>query len=584
MNPQTDYIADEDLLKIEQDKKSALTFRERKHDDWTENYTLYRDKVITNRLTQRQTINIPLMRYGLQTILKDIDEAPQLYFKSLDNNQQKEIFYNEYWNRMSEVNRVAIKDRIDKKQALLFGRTFKKLNIKDGMFSMEIIDPQDMLVERHIDPADLDSSRCVIQTGIYRTLTDIVNNDQYNSSVRKDLESYYSKDSSVEEAERNFTALSQRQNRMADMGLIDAFDPIVGETYIELNEVYRREWDDELEDSQLIMYVVASTDGGMFKLFKKPLQEVIGETEDNFWSTHFPYTSWAPDVERTDFWSDGPGDTLRQPNKVLNSWISQLVENRTLRNFNMHYYDSTNAQFVPQTFQPIAWGWYPVPGKPADVIQDVVVGDLSESLDEIQYVISVAEKAVAASGTQTGEVAQSQVTLGEVQLAVANAQERTKSMTLFYMDDWKTFGVKYTKMLDANIDKLDTVKVSKKGRQSSNLYSREISPKDWLSKSGYKVEVKMKENKEVEDTNMLQKLNAAKSIMPNNLPLADIYKKKLLDYAGLNTEEMKEVMDFENQQMMMNPMMGAVAPGANPMQPTPNPMQPATPPVANAQI
>jgi hypothetical protein len=318
----------------------------------------------------------------------------------------------------------------------------------------------------------------------------------------------------------------------------------------------------------------------MFKLFKKPLQEVIGETEDDFWASHFPYTSWAPDVERTDFWSDGPGDTLRQPNKVLNSWISQLVENRTLRNFNMHYYDSTNAQFVPQTFQPIAWGWYPVPGKPSEVIQDVVVGDLSESLDEIQYVISVAEKAVAATSAQTGQVETNQVTLGEVQLAVANAQARTKSMTLYYIDDWKTFGVKYSKMLDANFDKLDTVKLSKKGRLSSKLYTKEISPKDWLTKSGYKVEVKMKEDKDTEDTNQLQKLNLAKTIMPMNAPLQSIYKKKVLDFAGLNTEEQKEVMDFENQQMMNPNMAGGVpiTPG------TPMPQQPVVPPVANTQI
>ena len=126
MQLSTEYIKDADLMKIDQDKKSALAYRERKHDDWTDNYTLYRDKIITNRLTQRQTINIPLMRYGLQTILKDIDEAPQLYFKNLDNNTQKEVFYNEYWNKMSEINKLEVRDRIDKKQSLLFGRTFKK--------------------------------------------------------------------------------------------------------------------------------------------------------------------------------------------------------------------------------------------------------------------------------------------------------------------------------------------------------------------------------------------------------------------------------------------------------------------------
>jgi len=575
MNPQTDYIADEDLMKIDADKKSALQFRERKHDDWTDNYTLYRDKIITNRLTQRQTINIPLMRYGLQTIMKDIDEPAMLYFKNLDNNEQREIMYNEYWNDSSIKNKLPIRDRVDKKQAMLFGRSFKKLNIVNGGFKFEIIDPQDMLVERHVDPADIDSARCLIQTGIYRTLTEILNNKDYNSKVKADLKGYYAKDNTTEEAEHNFSAFTDKKERMSEMGLIDSYNPLVGETYIELNEVYRKEYNEKLDTDEIIMYVVASTDGGLFKLYKKPLHEIIGTTEDDFWYDHFPYTSWGTDMERTDFWSDGPADTLRQPNKVLNSWISQLVENRTLKNFNMHYYDSSNAQFVPQTFSPVNWGWYPVPGKPQDVIQDVAVGDLSESLDEIQYVISVAEKAVAASGTQTGEVSQSQVTLGEVELAVSNAQARTRSMAVYYMEDWKSFGLKYTKMLDAKSVELDSVMVGKKGRNSNKIYTKEISPKDWYSKQGYKVEVKLKEDKDEEDTNMLQKLNLAKSIMPMNVPLNDIYKKKLLDFAGLSSDEQKIVMDFEAQ----NPM-----PMGVPGQPTDQTSQPVAPPVANAQI
>jgi len=117
--------------------------------------------------------------------------------------------------------------------------------------------------------------------------------------------------------------------------------------------------------------------------------------------------------------------------------------------------------------------------------------------------------------------------------------------------------------------------VGKKGRNSNKIYTKEISPKDWYSKQGYKVEVKLKEDKDEEDTNMLQKLNLAKSIMPMNVPLNDIYKKKLLDFAGLSSDEQKIVMDFEAQ----NPM-----PMGVPGQPTDQTSQPVAPPVANAQI
>lgn len=77
--------------------ESDRKFRERRHPQWTENYELYRDTVITNRLSQRQSVNVPLMKETIKTILANIDDAPDLYFENLDNDKQKELFMNEYW-------------------------------------------------------------------------------------------------------------------------------------------------------------------------------------------------------------------------------------------------------------------------------------------------------------------------------------------------------------------------------------------------------------------------------------------------------------------------------------------------------
>lgn len=561
-------ILDQDLVNINQDKESAMTFRERRHTDWNDNYTLYRDKIITNRLTQRQTVNIPLMKYGIQTILKDNDDLTNLYFLNLDNDQTKEILYNEYWKKVGENNRLVIRDRIDKKQACLYGRTFKKLNIADGQFTFEIIDPQDMLVDRYVDPADLDSTRSLVQTGIYKPLTEVINNELYDKDERARLKQYYDEESTEEESEENLSKVTQRAQRMTDMGLSDATEPLTGETYLELNEAYRKEYDEDKKENRIVVYIIAVTNGGTFKLFKKPLHELIGKTEDDFWKLHYPFTSWGTDPERLDFWSDGPADVIRQPNKVLNSWVSQLVENRTLKNMNMHYYDSSNPDFIPQTFTAESWGWYPTPGNPNDVIKDVAVGDLSNSLEELQFIISVAEKAVAASSAQTGQIEQRQVTLGEVQLALANAQERTKSMGAFIAEDWRDFGTKYIKMLEAH--DIDTMTINKKGREGRKMYTRDIGPGDWDSKLGYSVEVRSVSDKQTEDENNLQKLNAAKTIMFDNMPLDTIYKKKVLEYAGLSAEETKEVIDFEKQKQNLLPMPGAMQPAGQPMgQPQP---------------
>src|SRR5574340_539139 len=152
-------------------KDDAYVFRERRQPEWTESYQFYRDKVTINRLTQRQSVNVPLMKYTIKTLLKDIDDPPMLYFYNRSNNSQKEVFYNEYWKYCAKEDKLVVKDLVDKKQVLLFGRSFKKLNIVNGRFSFEIVDPQDMLVERYVDPTNLDSANFVCQEHIFKTLS-----------------------------------------------------------------------------------------------------------------------------------------------------------------------------------------------------------------------------------------------------------------------------------------------------------------------------------------------------------------------------------------------------------------------------
>jgi len=487
------------------------------------------------------------MKYALGSIMKEIDEAPELYFRNLDNNQQKEVYYNEVWKDMAVKEKLNIKDIVDKKQALLYGRSFKKLNIKNGRPAIEIVDPQHIIVDRYVDPADLDSAKVLIQTNIFKTLSDILANDNYSAKGRRKLKTYYKEMGEEVHQDDTNNKIAEDNQKMSDMGLEDAMDPVVGETYVELNEMYIKEFDKEAGSEVIRVYTAAVPGGLVIELQSAPLHEVIGDTVDNFWYDHYPISSWGTDIERTDFWSDAPADTLRGSAKVLNSFYSQLVENRTLRNYNMHYYDSTNPDFVPQTFEPVPWGWYPLPGKPSEVMTTVEVPDLSESLDEIQYIIGIAEKAVATTSAQTGSVEEKSVTLGEVQLALANAQERVRSIAIFYTESWKDFGLKYVKMLEGASDMLDPVTVVKEGRLGKKIYSREISPKNWNSKSGYSVEVMFRGEMESEALDELQKLNAAVSAMPLNAPLRGIYNKKLATIAGLTIEEVQQVMEFETK-------------------------------------
>ncbi len=545
------------LLRL--NKESGYNYRERRQVDWLENYTLYRDKVTINRLTQRQSVNIPLMKQTIRTLLKDVDDMPVLYFENLDNDKEAEVFQNEYWKWTVEQNKMDLQDIVDKRQVFLFGRSFDQWQIADGKVKMTIQDPEDILIDRYTDPTNIHSSRFLIHTHIFKPLATLENNPDYDQEAVKRLKLWYATAQGLIKAATNQKMLVEKNKKMADMGLQDVESPVLGETYVEisLHFVFRQE---KGQDEQLYLYVEADD---MDILSKKPLEQVIGTTSDHFWRNHYPYNSWADDLERQDFWSDAIADIVRTPNKVLNSWFSQLVENRTLRNFGMHYYDSTIEGFNPGTFNPIPWGWYPVPGKPTDVLQKVDIPDLSESLDEMNFVLQMVEKATGATPTQQGMQTENKITLGEVQLALGEAKERIKGMSKFYTPAWKERGLLFLKMIEAGADKLDAVKIYKKGRNTSDIFSREIKPADWMTKSGYQTKVWSLDEKKSQDTDVLQKINAAKMFMPDNPKLDEVYKRKLLEFSDLSPEEINEIMEYEKrkQDMLLNNPMAGVGMG-----------------------
>lgn len=574
-----------ELEMLKGNKLSGFNYRERRHDDWEENYLLYRDKVIINRLTQRQSVNLPLMKQTIRTLLKDVDDMPVLYFENLDNDKEREAFLNEYWNWTKEQNHMDLLDIVDKRQVFLFGRTFDQWQIVDGRIKMTIEDPQDILVSRYTDPTDIHSSRFLTHNHIFKPLSEIENNPEYDKEAVKRIKQFYATEQGLIKAADNQEMLVEKNKRLADMGVSDIDDPVLGETYVELSLhfVYRSNEKDEDKntlDEQLFLYVECDD---MEILMKKPLEKVIGVTSDHYWRNHFPYNTWADDVERQDFWSDGIADIVRTPNKVLNSWFSQEVERRTLSNFGMHYYNSAIEGFTPNTYNPIPWGWYGVPVpqgmKIEDVLKKVDIPLNDGNLESMNFIITMMEKATGATATQQGAENGKQITLGEVQLMLGEAKERIKGMSKFYTPAWQARGKMFLKLIEAASDKLDAVTIHKKGRNTNDIYSREITPEDWQTQSGYREKVWSQEDKNIQDSEKLQKLNAVKSIMPDNPKLNEVYQRKLLEFADLTPDEINGVMEFEqkkmdmmmNQPMMGQPMMGAPAP------------QPAAPPKPQLQ-
>lgn len=543
---------DPELQMLINNKESGYTYRERRQEDWRENYTLYRDKVQINRLTQRQSVNVPLMKRTIRTLLKDVDDMPVLQFENLDNDKQAEIFQNEYWRWTVEANKMEIKDMQDKKQEFFFGRTFDQMQIVDGMVKFTIVDPEDMLVDRFMDPSDIDSARFLIHTHIFVPLAKLEMNPDYDKEAIKELKIWHGTKQGILKAATNQQMLTEKNQKMSDLGVEDMDDPVLGETYVELSMhfVYGKRKDSKEEE--LFLKVEADD---MRILLNKPLEDIIGKTQDNFWRTHFPYNTWADDIDKQDFWTDGIADIVRTSNKILNAWYSQLIENRTLKNLNMNIFDSNIEGFTPQTWTPRAFGMYGVPvpqnGKISDVFQQLPVADLSDSIDEMTYIEGQVDKATGSTSTQQGATEQRQITLGEVQLALGEAKERIRGISKFYTQVWKDRAQKFLKLIEAAPEKLDAVRIYKKGRNTNNMYSREISPQDWMTKSGYTTRIWSQEEKNEQDTRALEKMSAIKANMPDNPVVDRANKRKLLEFGDFTPEETNDAMAYEESKMTM---------------------------------
>lgn len=529
------------LDNLKTDEQADFQYQERRHSEWTENYQLNRDKVTTNRLTQRQSVNIPLMKGTLKTILANIDEFPAIEFEELGNDKQKEIFLNSYWENFVITDRLEIKDIVDKKQELLYGKTWRKLNISYGRPTSEVREPFDILVDRYSDPADIETSHHLIDCNIFRTLDQLAANPNYNKDAINRLKVFYSTKNGLIKAEEVTRLMEAKNQRLAEMGVPDMDNPILGHTVVELRVYYFKEWD--LKDEEDHIHVIVAVDagiGGKEILMAKPLKEILN-------IDFYPFVTWSSDPERNDHYPDGTADIVRTPNKVLNVWFSQLVENRSLRNMGMNFYDATIKEgWTPQSFDPVPFGWYPLPGKPSEVFQKVEIPDLSESLDEIGFVKGLVESATAATSTTKGETDNNKVTLGEVELTLQAAKERISSISKFYMLAQKEFGEKWAKLVNANGDKIEAVKLYKKGFRG-NMYAKTVAPTDWRSEDGYSCRVVSSAEREQKDMQSIQKLNAIKTEFMGNTAFKKIYDKKLLDFGGLNPDEAKQVTDFAEQ-------------------------------------
>jgi len=541
---QTPLGTDELMVKLIKEKQVALDFQKRRHEEWTDNYELYRNKVKTNRLIQRQAVVVPMMKESIKTIYAQIDEMPTLEFKDLGGDGQKELYLQARWEEDSERINFGGIDAVDKKTALLYGRAFKKINFINGEFECYNLDNFDILVDPLVNPLNIETARFVTHQNIFRSLRDVLADDKYDSEAKNKLKEYVNSKDMIVQSNLNKEILIAKEDRLKSMGLEkEEFQLFpAGDVILNLTEHYNLLWDTATK--KFVRYVIVYADDKII-LYKAPLKEAMGVD-------FLPFITWGEDIETQDFWNDGPADIIRTPNKIMNIFFSQMIENRTLKNFQMHWYDSTAPNYVPQTYEPGPGRMLPAPGDPSKVIQPVEVSGLEDVMTEMEFLTNLIQQGSAATPVLQGAMPTQRTTAQEYSSMLAQAKEKIISMAKFYRRAHQELGMKYWQMLAANDrGKRTLYKVSSKG----NVFPKDISPSDWISKEGYRVEVKSSSEQEADNNKSVQKWAFIKSQFPDNPVVARIAARRTLEIGDVTPEELKEIEDFEKQkqQMAMQP-------------------------------
>ena len=536
--------------RLNRQKQVAFNFQKRKHNHWKENYLLYRDFVETNRLTQRQPVNIPIMKETMKTWLSKIDETPDIVFeilgmgksKRIDREKMvKEAIINELWRYYFDKNQLEILDKVDKKIVFLQGRSFKKLNFINNDFVCDIIDPYDILVDPLTIPYDLETARYIIHIHIFKTLREILANKNYDEKAKKELVRLISQGDKVIEQKRVHEALEHQRERLSALGYSSFHEISAGDTIIELNEYYTKLFDEK--EKRWVKYLIVTAMDSVI-LLKKPLKEVLGVE-------FYPFVTWSDDVDLNDFWSDSLADLIRTPNKILNIWFSQLLENRTYRNFGMMFYNS--SLITPPTFEPKPFGMYGIPvpeGRSlSEMFQYIQIPPLTDTINEMEYVTKFIERASGVVALDKGVSEKKQITLGEVQILASKSAERAIEIAKNYRRAWKEFAMKWYEIMKEN--KTDAVKLFKRNYKG-RWWEKVVYPSDWIDENGYQIIVRSSSEQENDRLASLQKLMFAKEQFVDNKSFNEAFRKRVLEICNFSSEEINNILEEERQKEKEN--------------------------------
>ena len=452
-------ISDELLLQQHRrEKEDSVRFKERRTEQWNENYLLYRDKVFTNRLTQRQPVNIPVIRETIQTWMSKIDEQPQLNFEArgrLQKDKRGELFVNEMWNFTYDSENLLLLDNLDKKVVGLQGRSFKYWHFTEGRVKCNVVDPYDIDIDPRVNPLNINTAAYLNHKNIFVPLRKILANPTYRQEGKQMLKQYLDSREGILRAADNEQEYQMRQARLNDLGANNYDEYRASDIMVELNRSYKMMWVEE-EKKFVRHIVVTALDQAVL---------YVGTTKKALGIDFLPFTSWASDPDPNDIWSDGISDSVRTINKVINMYFSQDLENRTYRNFGMYFFNTLNGNFQPQAFEAKPFGMYGVPGNPDEIVKQLRIEPLEDTTNAMEYLKNMVQSSVAQTPTERGEQMKSRTTLGEVQLNLQASQSRNEVVAKQKQGPKRESGRIWYELMKNNA--VGSMKLYKKGKNGS---------------------------------------------------------------------------------------------------------------------
>lgn len=534
---------DNDLLisQHQQEKRASTEFKDRRFHQWNDNYTLYRDKVQTNRLTQRQAVNIPVIRDTIQSWMSKVDETPEIKFetRSRDNrDKDKEIVLNEMWEYTREKNNLDLLDNLDKKIVGLQGRSFKYWywSQKDNCVRCAVVDPYDIDIDQRVNVLDVNSAFYFNHKNIFRPLREILANRSYTVEGKLALKHYLDSKQGIIAAARVQEEVEARRQRLETLGVNNYDEYRASDVMVELNRSYKLLWNKE--ENRFVRHLIVFALDNVI-LYNKPCKEAIG-------FDGIPYSTWASDPDLNDFWSDGIADNVRQMNKVINTYFSQDLENRTYRNFGMYFYNTMNGGFVPRGFDAKPFGMYGVPGNPREMVEQMRIEPLGDTTQAIEYFKNLIQSSVAQTPTERGIQEKNNATLGEVQLSFQQSQTRNEVVAKQYRTSWMESGRIFYELLANNSQ--GRTRLAKKANDGT-YYEKQVSKIDWFNPHGYEVRVRLNTEKTQNDDLELKKIAYVKNSFQANPVALKIARRKELELIGWTQDEIDQIMQAEDQAM-----------------------------------